>query len=374
MKKPIVFIGEIYLRNRSMKIKNIWVLLCLFHGAYGAPYNFSEDDFGEVKWHTASGNSYTIYETFEWTPQSKEKKKPGTLFFIGYQTRVPDKNDKEKFLNEYYDILTHYYYFYLPLERKKMSVEEKKNNHVVMRAFFKVPEEGVQNHSVNFTKNINGVETIVKENKNVENNRLEGLKALNSGQFGDAIKAFEKIESKNAHDYVHWSKAYLYLGKRDEAKDIVQKGLQAHPNYTDLLHAMVSIHIFEGTFVVEGKYEYDPENMKEAKKVLNKILGTNKENLLAQSNLATVETILKNYDEAAKLLQGLMAKSARPWAMQKRLAETFHRAQKFSEAVKYYHMALKDWQGRVPASVKKDQQVKEIEAQLKLAKEAKPLN
>ena len=178
------------------------------------------------EWHTASGNSYVIYETFEWAPKSKENKNPGTLFFISYQTQVTDKNDKAKFLSECEDVLTHYYYFYLPSERKSMNLQEKKNHHVVIRAFFKPPELGRQNQSVNFTKNINAIETIVMENKNIDVNRV---------------------------------------------------------------------------------------------------------------------------------------------------AEIYHRAQKFQEAVKYYEMALKDLQGRVPASVQKDEQVKKIEAQLKLAQQNKPL-
>src|SRR3989344_6819768 len=123
-----------------------------------------------VEWHTAGGNSFLIYETFEWAPQSKENKKPGTLFFINYQTQVTDKNDKAKILAEYDDVLTHYYHFYLTLEKKDMSFDEKKNHHVIIRAFFKEPVQGKQNQSFNFTQNINGIETIVKENKNIDPN------------------------------------------------------------------------------------------------------------------------------------------------------------------------------------------------------------
>ncbi len=231
-----------------MKIKNILLSLAFFNCVYAAPYD----------WHTASGNSYNIYETFEWAPQSKENKKPGTLFLISYQTHVTDKNDAGKFLAECNDILTHYYYFYLPEIRKKMSFNEKKNHHVVIRAFFKKPEEGKQYQSVNFTQSINGIEKIAKENKNIDAHRLEGLKFLSSGMVGDAAGAFEKIETKNAHDYV--------------------------------------------------------------------VLG-----------------------------------------------ETFHRAKKFPDAIKYYELALKSWQSRDLASVKKDQQVKDIKAQLKRAQQNKPL-
>ncbi len=368
-----------------------------------------DEDLQEKKWNTASGKSYMIYKTLEWTPVAKDKSKPapGTLFVITYMTSQKPE-DKQKLLEEYYDLMTHFYHFYAPESLKKKSFAEKIKYHVLVEALQEKPKVGEKNiKAISFSKNFNGITRIALQNKSLDPQRLEGLRALNARDYKKAIATFQKIKNKVAHDFVQMSNANLYMGKRDDAKKKALEGLKLFPEYRDLLHNLASITIFEGTYVTDGKYEYDPEKMNTAKKTLQKIIDLKQDDYLAHSNMATVETTLKNYEGAEKILKSLISKSSFPIALRKRLgdlyviwkkhdlaeeaymaglklnsnepsllsglAELYHRDKKFDQAGKYYNEAIKQLEGRTPASEIQNKRVAELKNQLKMCQAKKAL-
>ncbi|MBI2608880.1 MAG: tetratricopeptide repeat protein [Deltaproteobacteria bacterium] len=354
----------------------------------------------ENMWHTASGKSYTIFETLEWSPA------PISMYLVSFQTQVDPQNSKEV-AYENYDLLTHFYHFYAPEKIKKKSFEEKTQYLVILRAFQKKPVGEKKEKYLEFTKNFNGVERIAKANKKMDQNRLQGLKLLNAKKFKEALAAFSKIKEKTAQDYVHASNIYLYLGKREFAKTNVLAGLKNFPDHLGLLHNLATITVFEGTYLVEGKYEYDPEVMNEAKKTLQKIIKQKKDDYLAYSNLATVETALQDYKAAEKILNDLISKSAEPSDLYKRvgdlyifqknnkkaeelfvqglktnpqhfqllssLGQLYHKDKKFDKAITYYNQALTSV-GRMPAEKKRlKKEVTSVQKNLTRAQEKKPL-
>lgn len=360
-----------------------------------------DDDLQEKTWHTASAHTYVIYKIVEWAPHAtaKAKKEPGKLFVITYITsHKPD--ERSALLEEYYDLMTHFYHFYLPQNLKSKTKEEKNKYYVMVESLQQKPKPGEKNiKTLNFTKNLNGVADIAAKHKGLDQTRFDALKALNGRQYKKAKSLFQQIKNQVAQDYVHMSNVSLVMGNREEAKKEIEAGLQKFPSQRDLLHSLVNVTILEGTFVTDGKYEYDPQKMEEAKKILRQVMDMKKDDYLAHSTLATVEMALKNYDGAEKILKDLISKSSHPWQLQKRLGdlyvlsgkskeaeqsyleaiklkpqeptllvkvgEFYHGEGKFEEAEKYYTAAITRLEGRNPTS--------EIKKHLQLAKEKKAL-
>ena len=284
-----------------------------------------DEDLEEKWWNTASGKTYLLYKNLAWTQEVKDKSKtsPGRLFMISYITQQK-LDDKPKLLEEFYDLMTHFYYFYAPENLKNKSAQEKIKYYVLVEALQERPKPGDKNYQTSsFSKNFIGVSRIVELNKNIDKVRLSALLALHKHDYNKAITHFEKIQNKVPHDFVHMGNCYLYMGKRDNAKEKVEAGLKVFSNNLDLLHHLAYITILEGTFITEGKYEYDPQKMSEAKKTLEKILSIKEDDWLAHSNMATVETTLKNYEAAEKILKNLISKSSSPVALKKRLGDLY---------------------------------------------------
>ncbi len=337
--------------------------------------NLFDEDLQEKKWNTASGKSYMIYKTLEWIPDAKDKSNPTpkTLSVITYVTSQKPE-DTQKLLEEYYDLMTHFYYFYSPESLKKKSFEEKVKYHVLIEALYETPQPGEKDFkAIRFSKNFNGVTRIALQNKNLDPQRLAALQALNAGNYKKALATFGKIKNKVVHDFVHMSNANIYMGKLDDAHKKAQEGLKLFPQYRDLLHNLASITIFKGTYITDGKYEYDPKNMNEAKTILQKIIDLKPNDYLAHSNMATVETTLKNYEGAEKILKDLTSKSSDPWALEKRLGDLYVIWKKYDQAEKYYTEAIKELEGRTLASETQNKKVAELKKQLKMCQEKKLL-
>ncbi len=300
-----------------------------------------DSDLYEKQWHTATGKSYTIYEHRILTPQVPDKKaKPGKFFIISYQTQE-NLDKKELVAAEMYDVMAHLYHFYIPQEIKKKSFSEKNKYLILLRAYEKDPKKNKEVKVAKIKKKLNDVESIAKYSPALDWTRLRALRRFNANEYEKAIQVFGQIKNKVPHDYALMAQAYLNLKKYSDAKKTVEEGLKLNPTYVLLWHQQGKVALHEGSFNVDGKFEFDPEKMKEAKKSFEKAVDLKKDYYVAYVDIATVETALGNYSEAEKILKNLISKSSKPWFLNKTLADMYVLWKKKDLALKHYEAALK---------------------------------
>ncbi|MBI3016418.1 MAG: hypothetical protein HYY62_00220 [Deltaproteobacteria bacterium] len=316
--------------------------------------------FSAQIWHTASGKSYPIYLSLK----ASQKGSQSTVYVLSYKTK---KNIHDQFglVLEYYDLLSHFYYFHLP-----ENLKNDKKSFVIVEAFKKLPKsKGEKVPARQFRKKISELKKIVAANDQIDANRLKAFQALNQKKWQEAIVSFKKIKTKVPHDYAQIANSYLRLQKKDEANKTLEAGVKQFPKDVTLLNNLAMTTLFEGTYNLEGKLEYDPQKMEEAKKILIKAREQNPKSWLTASNMATLEMTLQHPKEAEKFhLEALKLSGNNPRLIYQ-VATFYHGQKEFEKAKSYYEQALSTLkEKRSPAATKKRD---EIQKRLKLAEEKK---
>lgn len=315
-------------------------------------------------WHTASGKSYDVYLSLK----AGKKGKDSGFYMISYKTKK-HLDDRYGLVLEYYDLLTHLYHFQLP---KKMR--DDKFSVVMIEAFKELPKSKEDKQpSRRFTKKLSELAKIVKTHRRTEPNRLQALIKFNDKKFKEAIAAWKKVKAKVPHDYYQTANAYLLSGNKNEAITELQTGQKQFPNDITILNNLAMATLVSGTYILEGKYEYDPGKMEEAKKILAQALALDEKNWLTKSNMAVIEVTLQNFKGAEKLYQAALKLSEDNSDLMYQVASFYHGQKQFDEAKKYYMDAMKKLKDqRSPAAQQAAlEKIKDIESRIKLCDEKK---
>lgn len=336
-----------------MKIKSFIILALMTFG-------FALNSYAYEVWHTPSGKSYEVYTSLK----VGKKGKDSGFYIVSFKTDQ-HLDDRYALLLEYYDILTQLYHFHLP-----KKVRDDKFSVVTVEAFRKLPKSKKdKTPSRRFTKKLSEIKKIVKNHRRIDWNRLKAFQAFNDKKYKKAIGFFNKVKNKVPHDHYQTANAFLLQGDRDNALKNLNKGIKKFPNDITLLNNLAMTTMLKGTFLLEGKYEYDPAKMEEAKKVLSKALKLDNKNWLTKSNMAVLETTVNNFKSAEKYYLDALKVSNNSAELSYRVASFYHGQKQFSKAEEFYNSALTRLKGmRTPAS---EQKTKEIQDRLKLVKAKK---
>lgn len=280
-------------------------------------------------------------------------------FIVSYRTETP-LTDKNALMKEVTDLSVYVYYFHLP-----EKIKNDKNAAVGILAFKDIPP------AEKFTKKISEIEAFLKSSA-VDPHRLKAFQDFNRKKYVIAISSFEKIESKVPHDYAQIANAYLLLRQTEESRKWLEEGMKRYPKDLMLLNNLAMTTLFKGTFFFDEKYEYNPEEMEKAKKILSQALELNTGYWLTKANMAVLETTLQHFDAAEKLYLEALKLSDHYPELSYQVAVFYHEQKKYDQAKTHYQNALKKLKEvRSPAATSK---VKEIEKKLKLTQGKKPLS
>jgi len=313
-------------------------------------------------WHTASGKAYNVFASMK----VAKKGTTSTFHVMSYQTET-NLNDRYGLVLEYYDLLTHLYYFHLP-----ENVRDDANSVVTIEAFDRKPAaEGKTKPSRRYTKKLSEIKNIISKHKRTDVNRLQAFRHFNKKAYAPAIEAFRKISDKVPHDYVQTANAFLLSGDRDAAIKILGRGTQKFPEDVTVLNNLAMTTMLKGTFLLDQKLVYDPEQIKEAKKMLTKAMKIAPKHWLTAANIAVLEETAKNVESAEKNYLNAWEWSQKSPEMAYRVASFYHGHKNWDQAKMYYEQALSSLSGtRMPAA---ESRITEIKKRLNWVKNKKPL-
>lgn len=309
-------------------------------------------------WHTVSGKSYDVYGS------QRLKMKSHVEYMLNYSTERKVK-DKKGLNKEFNDLLTHLYYFKIPKKDLKNS-----KSFIIINAFHATAIAGSDElPSTRHEQKLSKLAEIAKSYKGVDKNRLKAFQAFNKKQWLQAANHFKKIEKSVPHDYQQTANAYLLLQKKEKAVRELELGLKKYSKNVSLLNNLAMTKMLTGTFVFEGKHEFDPELMAESKKLLTQADAIDPKNWLTKSNLAVIETTFENYAAAERLYQKALDLSDGSSEAHYQIANFFHERKKWKKAREHYEKAQQLLKyDRMPATVNR---WKKISKQLKLVKQKK---
>ena len=304
-------------------------------------------------WHTASGAAYEVHLSLT-VGQTRANSK---FYAISYKTEKNLDNTLD-LLPEYYDLLAHLYYFHIPKEIKNDPYSV-----VTIEAF----EE--KTRSRRYSRKLSDVKRIVENYKNIDGNRLKAFQNFNQKKYEQAIAFFKKVKKRVPHDYSQTANAYILLGKRDDAFKELEAGIKKYPRDLTLLNNLAMTTLLKGTYLLEGKYAYDPEQMERAKQILSKALKLDPTHWATVANMAVLEMTLQNTKAAEKLYLDALRLSPENAELSYRVGNFYHKQKEFKKAGEYYQAALQKLKNtRSPAS---EHQTKAIQDRLKLVKKQK---
>jgi len=305
-------------------------------------------------WNTPSGKAYDVYLSLKVT----QKGSKSNLYVLSYKTK---KNIHDRFglVLEYYDLLTHFYYFHCP-----ENLKNDKNSFIVIEAF-KDPKSKKENPQARqFRKRLSELKQITQANYRLDTNRLKAFQAFNRKKWVEALSFFKKVKAKTPHDHSQIANIYLLQYKKELAKKELESALKEFPDDLVLINNLAMTTMMEGMFEYEGKVEYDPKKMQEAKEILTRAWKLDQKHWFTASNLSLLETKLQNTKEAEKWLLEAFKLSEESPELSYQVAQFYFEQKNFAQAKSYYEKTLKVLKElRSPASQKR---VKSIESQLKL--------
>ena len=316
--------------------------------------------FAFESWHTASGKAYEMHISSKMGQEGKD----AILYFLSYRTEKP-LSDEKGLLSEFHDLTAHLYYFYVPEKERK-----NKASSITIEAFGKVAaSEKEKIPAMRYTEKLTDLEKTAKSVKNIDPDRLRAFQYFNLKNFQQAIQSFKKTKTKVPHDYMQSANAHLLLDQKSEALKQLETGAQQFPKNVTLLNNLAMTTLMGGTYYLEGKYEYDPEQIKKAKEVLARAIKLDPQNGLTTSHMAILELTAQNVKGAEKLFLEALKLSPEDPEMHYKAADFYHGQKQFTDAQKHYQSALKKLEGaRTPAS---QQRTKDIKKRLTLVKQKK---